>query len=73
MKSFRTGIKSPLLSNALLVMKITTFLLLVGVLQVSARGFGQDKLSLRYKNAEIAGILINIEKQTNYRFLYNNQ
>jgi TonB-linked SusC/RagA family outer membrane protein len=73
MKSFRTGIKNPLLSNALLVMKITTFLLLVGVLQVSARGFGQDKLSLRYKNAEIAGILINIEKQTNYRFLYNNQ
>lgn len=73
MKSFRTGIKSPLLSNALLVMKITTFLLLVGVLQVSARGFGQDKLNLRYKNAEIAGILINIEKQTNYRFLYNNQ
>lgn len=73
MKSFRTGEKNPLLSNALLVMKITTFLLLVGVLQVSARGFGQDKLSLRYKNAEIAGILINIEKQTNYRFLYNNQ
>src|SRR5688572_2418769 len=73
MKSFRTGIKNPLLSNALLVMKITSFLLLVCVLQVSARGFGQDKLSLRYKNAEIAGILINIEKQTNYRFLYNNQ
>src|SRR5688500_696356 len=73
MKSFRTGGKNPLLSNALLVMKITSFLLLVCVLQVSARGFGQDKLSLRYKNAEIAGILINIEKQTNYRFLYNNQ
>ncbi|MFL5748523.1 MAG: TonB-dependent receptor [Niastella sp.] len=72
MKSFRTGIKSPLLSNALLVMKITTFLLLVFVLQVSARGFGQ-RLNLRYKNAEIAGILVNIEKQTNYRFLYNNQ
>ena len=73
MKSFRTGGKNPLLSNALLVMKITTFFLLVGVLQVSARGFGQDKLNLRYKNAEIAGILINIEKQTHYRFLYNNQ
>lgn len=73
MKSFRTGVKNPLLSNALLVMKITTFFLLVGVLQVSARGFGQDKLSLRYKNAEIAGILTNIEKQTHYRFLYNDQ
>jgi TonB-dependent starch-binding outer membrane protein SusC len=73
MKTFRTGRKNPLLSNALLVMKITSFLLLVCVLQVSARGFGQGKLNLRYKNAEIAGILINIEKQTNYRFLYNNQ
>ncbi|OQP64349.1 SusC/RagA family protein [Niastella vici] len=73
MKSFRTGGKNPLLSNALLVMKITTFFLLVGVLQVSARGFGQDRLNLRFRNAEIAGILINIEKQTNYRFLYNNQ
>lgn len=73
MKSFRTGEKRPLLSNALLVMKMTSFLLLVCVLQVSARGFGQDKLNLRYKNAEIAGILMNIEKQTNYRFLYNNK
>ena len=73
MKSFRTGEKRPLLSNALLVMKMTSFLLLVCVLQVSARGFGQEKLNLRYKNAEIAGILINIEKQSNYRFLYNNK
>lgn len=73
MKSLITGVKNPLLSNALLVMKMTSFLLLVCVLQVSARGFGQEKLNLRYKNAEIAGILINIEKQTNYRFLYNNQ
>jgi hypothetical protein len=54
-------------------MKITSFLLLVFVMQVSARGFGQGKLNLRYRNAEIAGILMNIEKQTNYRFLYNNQ
>lgn len=73
MKSFRTGEKRPLLSNALLVMKMISFLLLVCVLQVSARGFGQDKLNLRYKNAEIAGILMNIEKQTNYRFLYNDK
>jgi TonB-linked SusC/RagA family outer membrane protein len=73
MKSFRTGTKNPLLSNALLVMKITTFFLLVAVLQVSARGFGQEKLSLRFKNAEIAGILTSIEKQSHYRFLYNDQ
>ena len=73
MKSFRTGVKNPLLSKALLVMKIATFFLLVGVLQVSAKGFGQGKLNLKYKNAEISGILSGIEKQTHYRFLYNDQ
>jgi TonB-linked SusC/RagA family outer membrane protein len=73
MKSFQTGGENPLLSKALLVMKMTTFFLVVCALQVTARGFGQEKLNLRYKNAEIAGILIQIEKQTHYRFLYNDQ
>jgi len=73
MKSFLTGGENPLLSKALLVMKITTFFLVVCALQVSATGFGQEKLNLKYRNAEIAGILIQIEKQTHYRFLYNDQ
>lgn len=73
MKSFLTGGENPLLSKALLVMKITTFFLVVCALQVSATGFGQEKLNLKFRNAEIAGILIQIEKQTHYRFLYNDQ
>jgi len=73
MKSFLTGLQGPLLSKALLVMKLTTFLLIVFALNVSATGFGQEKLNFRFKKTEIAGILSSIEKATHYRFLYNDQ
>jgi TonB-linked SusC/RagA family outer membrane protein len=73
MKCFLTGPQRALLSKALLVMKLTIFLLIVFTLNVSATGFGQEKLSFRFKKTEIAGILSNIEKNTHYRFLYNDQ
>ncbi len=72
MKCFLTGIKTPLQSKVLLTMKLTAFLLLSFALNVSANGFGQDKISLRMKKTEIGGVLRTIEKQTNYRFLYND-
>ena len=74
MKSFLTVVvKTPLLSKVLLIMKVTSFFLIAFALQVSAKGYGQEKLTLHFKKAEIAGILSHIEKQTNYRFLYNEQ
>ncbi|MEI9909410.1 MAG: TonB-dependent receptor [Bacteroidota bacterium] len=54
-------------------MKLTSLLLLVFTLNVSANGFGQEKISLRVKKTEISGVLHSIEKQTNYRFLYNDK
>src|SRR5258706_11631078 len=72
MKCFYTVEKKPLLLKALLMMKLTTILILIFTLNVSAKGFGQEKISLRVKKAEIAEVLNSIEKQTNYRFLYNN-
>lgn len=72
MKSFLTVAKNPLLSKLLLIMKLTSFLLLAFALHVSAEGIGQ-KLNLRFKRTEIAGILSYIEKETDYRFLYNGQ
>ncbi len=72
MKCFLTGIKTPLQSKVLLTMKLTAFLLLSFALNVSANGFGQDRISLRMKKTEIGGVLRTIEKQTNYRFLYND-
>lgn len=73
MKSFLTVAPHPLLSKLLRIMKVTTFLMLVFALQVSAHGFSQDRLTLRFKKTEIAGILQYIEQETNYRFLYNQQ
>lgn len=72
MKSFLTVVRKPLQSKVLLVMKLTTLIILFFALNVSANGFGQDKISVRAKKTEISGVLRSIEKQSNYRFLYNN-
>jgi TonB-linked SusC/RagA family outer membrane protein len=72
MKCFLTVTKNPLQSKVLLIMKFTALLLLTFTLNVSANGFGQDKISLKMKKTEISGVLHIIEKQTNYRFLYND-
>ncbi|WP_276503863.1 TonB-dependent receptor [Terrimonas pollutisoli] len=53
-------------------MNLTAVFMLSLTLNVAANGFGQDRISLRMKKTEIGGILRTIEKQTNYRFLYND-
>ena len=73
MKCFLTVIKKPLQSKVLLVMKLTSLLILFFTLNVSANGFGQEKINLKVKKTEIGGVLRFIEKQTNYRFLYNDK
>lgn len=73
MKCFLTVVQKPLQSKVLLVMKLTVLLTLFFTLNVSANGFGQEKINLRVKKTEIGGVLRSIENQTNYRFLYNNE
>src|SRR5450631_796002 len=58
--------------KALLYMKLTFVLLLVGFLHVSAKVNGQNNLSLKLNHVEISKALKNIENQGDYRFLYNN-
>jgi len=72
MKCFPTVLRKPFQPKVLLVMKLTTLLILFFTMNVSANGFGQDKISLRMKKTELGGVLRSIEKQSNYRFLYNN-
>jgi TonB-linked SusC/RagA family outer membrane protein len=72
MKCLLTVAVKPLQSKWLLVMKLTALLTLVFTLNVSANGFGQEKINLRVKKTAIEGVLRSIEQQTNYRFLYNN-
>lgn len=71
MKSFLTVGKKPFF-KFLLIMKLTVVLVFFCALNASADGFGQEKLNLKFKKTEISSILNTIEKQTSYRFLYNN-
>src|SRR5256885_1716292 len=54
------------------VMKLSIVLLLFCVLNASADGFAQQTVTLNYNKTGIDDILSVIEKQTSYRFLYNN-
>ena len=57
--------------KAMRVMHLTAIFVLMLVVNVSATGFGQNKVSLNFKQAAITRVLNEIEDQTNYRFLYN--
>jgi len=52
-------------------MKLVSLLLLGTMLHASAATFGQ-KISIQAKQASIQDVLIDIQKQTHYDFLYNN-
>lgn len=71
MNDFFTVKKKMFLHKFVLVMRLTIAFLFI-VLQVSASGFGQEKINLNLKDVSVADVLTSIEKQTSYRFLYNN-
>ncbi|MBL7740907.1 MAG: TonB-dependent receptor [Chitinophagaceae bacterium] len=54
-------------------MKLTMLLLTMACLQVSAHTFSQDKITLRIKTAEIKKVLFAIEKNSSYRFLFDEE
>lgn len=54
----------------LLFMKLTIILMLIFTLNLSATGFGQ--ISLKEKGKSVKEILGILEKETNYRFFYND-
>ncbi|THU40466.1 SusC/RagA family TonB-linked outer membrane protein [Niastella caeni] len=56
-----------------LVMRITGILLLAATLQVSAKGWGQEKISLSFNNAPIEQVFNAITTQTDIAFLYRPQ
>ena len=57
-------------SKFFLRMKISMILLLVGVMHLSANTFSQTKVSLNMKDATVQEVFSNLEKMTNYTFLY---
>lgn len=61
------------LAKAVKIMKLTTALLIIGCLHVSAKGLSQEeKVTLTLKNASIPHLFKSIEKVTDYRFAYSN-
>lgn len=52
-------------------MKLMIALLLIACLQVSAKGWSQDRITLKMSEAEIKKVLFAIEKKSDYRFLFN--
>src|SRR5689334_12621683 len=61
------------LAKAVRIMKLTTALLIIGCLHVSAKGLSQEeKVTLSLKNASIPQLFKSIEKVTDYRFAYSN-
>lgn len=62
-----------LLKKLLRIMKLTSFLILVFVVSVSASGYSQStKLNINVKNGTFVDVLKQIENQSEYYFYYNN-
>jgi TonB-linked SusC/RagA family outer membrane protein len=63
----------PPIGKILFVMKLTFILILFSCLSVSATVFSQEvRMSMSVKDAEISKIIRTIEKNTPYKFVYNN-
>ena len=61
------------LKKYFLIMKLTSLLILVLTLQMSASVWSQTTtMSVKLKNSTLQELFIQIEKSTNYRFFYNN-
>jgi len=57
----------------LMVMKLTTFFLLISILSVAARGYSQHaRLNLSLQNASIQELFQEIEKQSEFNFFYKD-
>ena len=61
--------KKDLLPKIARIMKLTIAFLLIACLQVSARGFSQDRITLKMNEAEIKKVLFAIEKKTTNKLI----
>ena len=71
MKFFLMKNSTASISRVLRIVNLTGIFIMLLVLNVSATGFGQNKVNLNYKNTSLNKVLADIEEQTDFRFLYN--
>src|SRR5699024_10079395 len=60
------------LSKIMLIMRLTTIILLVACMQVSATAFSQ-KVTVVGENISLKKVFKDIRKQTDYNFIYSNK
>ncbi|MBC6112929.1 hypothetical protein ACFOG5_11635 [Pedobacter fastidiosus] len=53
------------------IMKLTTFILIVSMMQVSAAGFAQ-RLNLKQNNISLEKVFLEVRKQTGYDVFFEN-
>ena len=64
--------KNPAFKTYLLAMKLSVILCFLGMMQVSASVYSQNpKISFSYKDQSVKEVLNDIEKNTEFRFFYN--
>ena len=68
--AFVKGRRLPEISCCL--MKLSFVLLFITCLQATARTYSQETFSLHFKQVEVPKIFNTIQKQSSYRFFYNN-
>lgn len=76
MKKNGIGLSRPLtgdIKKLLLMTKLTMFLSLFFVVQLSANVYSQTKLTVDSKNKTVKEVLLDIETQSEFRFFYNEQ
>ncbi len=72
LNAFSTAMHQPWLKKITLIMKLTTLIILVALLQCSAKGYSQ-KINLDETNAPLKKVLQQINKQTGYVFFYDSK
>ncbi|MDB5150667.1 MAG: SusC/RagA family TonB-linked outer membrane protein, partial [Mucilaginibacter sp.] len=58
--------------KVLLMCKFILILVLVSSLQAFSKGYGQTKINVNFQNVPLKKALKEIEKKSDYRFLYND-
>lgn len=66
-------INSPCPSKIVRRMRLTTILMLTFLMETSAEGFSQERITLSKKDVAIRQVFQDIRRQTGYDFLYSNR
>ncbi|MBX2925272.1 MAG: SusC/RagA family TonB-linked outer membrane protein [Chitinophagaceae bacterium] len=75
MKKNKSPNSSPLLGGALkvfLLMKLSVLIIVLTSLQISAKTFSQEVLTIKLSNLDLSKALKEVEKRSSYRFVFSN-